>query len=262
MLVQSSGGSGAWVKEGAAKPLTQWTYTRTKMAPLKVAAIAAATKETLMRSSVAADALIRDELASAIGARIDSTLISADAAVADQSPPGLLNGTTATTVSGGATIANIRADIKAFLTALVDSNQTVAGAFWVMPETVAIALSLIANEVGAPAFPGIGPIGGTLAGLPVFASQYVPVSSAGSVVALIKGGDIFLGDEGGLQVNVSDQASLEMSDAPTGTSVTPTAVSVVSMFQTNSVAFLVERFVNWQKRRPAAVVWANVGWAG
>lgn len=262
VLVQGSGGSGAWVKEGAAKPLTQWTYTRTKMAPLKVAAIAAATKETLMRSSTAADALIRDELASAIGARIDSTLISADAAVTDQSPAGLLNGTTATTVSGGATIANIRADIKAFLTALVDSNQTVAGAFWVMPETVAIALSLIANEVGAPAFLGIGPTGGTLAGLPVFASQYVPVSSAGSVVALIKGGDIFLGDEGGLQVNVSDQASLEMSDAPTGTSVTPTAASVVSMFQTNSVAFLVERFVNWQKRRPSAVVWANVGWAG
>lgn len=262
VLVQGSGGSAAWVKEGSAKPLTQWTYTRTKLAPLKVAAIAAATKETLMRASAAADVLIRDELAQAIGATIDGTFVSDDAAVADQSPAGLLNGTAALTLSGGATIANIRADIKAFLTAMVTNNQTVAGTFWVMPETVAIALSLIANEVGAPAFPGIGPNGGTLVGLPVFTSQFVPSMSDGPVVALIKGSDIFLGDEGGIQVSMSDQASLEMSDAPTGTSKTPTAAQVVSMFQTNSVAFLVERFLNWAKRRSSAVAWGAVGWAG
>jgi hypothetical protein len=35
---------------------------------------------------------------------------------------------------------------------------------------------------------------------------------------------------------------------------------VVSMFQTNSVAFLVERFINFQKRRNAAVAYATVGW--
>lgn len=262
VLVQGSGATGAWVKEGSAKPVTQWTYTRTKLAPLKVAAIAAATKETLMRASAAADTLIRDELAQAIGARIDGTFVSDDAAIADQSPAGLLDGTAALTLSGGATIANIRSDIKAFLTAMVTDNQTVAGCFWVMPETVAIALSLIANEVGAPAFPGIGPQGGTLVGLPVFTSQYVPSMSDGPVVALIKGSDIFLGDEGGIQVSMSDQASLEMSDAPTGTSKTPTAAQLVSLWQTNSVGFLVERFLNWAKRRSSAVAWGNVGWAG
>jgi hypothetical protein len=129
-----------------------------------------------------------------------------------------------------------------------------------MPETVAIALSLATNEVGAPAFPGITPTGGTLAGLPVFTSQYMPVNTGGPVVALIKGDEIFLGDEGGIQVQVSDQASLQMDSAPTQNSVTPTASTVVSMFQTNSVAFLVERFLNWQKRRAQAVVWAEVDW--
>lgn len=63
VLVQGSGATGAWTKEGSAKPVTSWTYTRTKLAPLKVTAVAAATKETLMRSSAAADTLIRDELA-------------------------------------------------------------------------------------------------------------------------------------------------------------------------------------------------------
>ena len=145
---------------------------------------------------------------------------------------------------------------------LVGNNLTVTGAFWVMPETVAIDLSLIVTEVGASAFPGIGPSGGTFAGLPVFTTQYVPTESAGPIVALMKGDEIFLGDEDGIQVSMSDQASLVMDSAPSATnnSVTPTPSQLVSLWQTNSVAFLVERFLNWQKRRSQAVVWANVNW--
>lgn len=261
VLVQSSGGTAQWVKEGDAKPLTQWTYTRAKLTPLKVAAIAAATKETLMRASVNADAFLRDELARAVNARIDGTLISTAAAVQDESPAGLLNGTAPLTLSGDGSVQGIRCDIAQFLKELVGDNLSVSGAFWVMPETVAIDLSLATNEIGAPAFPGITPNGGTLAGLPVFTSQYVPTDSDGPVVALIKGDEIFLGDEGGIQVSVSDQASLLMDNAPTMDSTTPTgSSSMVSMWQTNSVAFLVERYINWQKRRSSAVVWAHVNW--
>lgn len=261
VLVQGSGGVAQWVKEGDAKPLTQWTYTRAKLTPLKVSAIAAATKETLMRASVSADTFLRDELALAVGSRIDGTLISDLPAVVDESPAGLLAGTSPLTLSGDGSVSGIRCDIAAFLKALVGDNLTISGAFWVMPETVAIDLSLATNEVGAPAFPGITPTGGTLAGLPVFTSQYVPTQSEGPVVALIKGDEIFLGDEGGIQVSVSDQATLQMDNAPTQNSIgTPTATTGVSMWQTNSVAFLVERFVNWQKRRSSAVVWANVNW--
>lgn len=261
VLVQGSGGSASWVKEGDAKPLTKWSYTRTKLAPLKVAAIAAATQETLERASTAADALLRDELARSVGATIDGKLVSADAAVADKSPAGLLNGTSELDLTGDGSVAGIRCDIATYLKSLVNNNLTVAGAFWIMPETVAIDLSLATNEVGAPAFPGIGPNGGTLAGLPVFASQYVPVESAGSVVALVRGDEIYLGDEGGVRISVSDQASLIMDDNPSGDSTTPTAAQMVSMFQTNSVAFLVERYLNWQKRRSQSLAWAHVNWS-
>jgi HK97 family phage major capsid protein len=260
VLVQGSAGSAKWVKEGNAKPLTKWSYTRTKLAPLKVAAIAAATKETLARASVAADALLRDELARACGSAIDTTFISDAAAVNDESPAGILNSVSAQTLGGDGTIAGIRADIAQMLKALVGNNLSVSGAFWVMPETVAIDLSLVVNEVGQPAFPGIGPNGGTLAGLPVFTSQIVPVESEGPVVALIKGDEIFLGDEDGLQVSISDQASLVMDDAPSMNSTSPTAAQVVSLWQTNSVGFLVERFINFAKRRAEAVVWAHVNW--
>ena len=263
VLVQGSAGSAKWVKGGAAKPLTQWTYTRTKLAPLKVAAIAAATKETLMRASIAADTLLRDELTAAIGTTLDATFISDDAAVTDESPAGILLNGTQVEVSGGTTVADIRCDIQSFLTAFSDDNLSLAGSFWVMPERIAIALSLVVNEVGASAFPGITPTGGTFAGLPVFVSNNVPNDSVGSTVALIKGSEIFLGDEGGVQVSMSDQASLLMTDDANANhnSTTPTPSQVVSLWQTNSVAFLVERFINFQKRRNAAVAYATVGWS-
>jgi len=256
VLIQGSAGAAKWTAEGSAKPLTQWTYTKAKLEPLKVAAIAAATKEMLGRASVAADALIRDELSRAVGAAIDGTFVSDSAAVSGSTPAGIRNGVSATVLTGDGTVEGIRCDVATMLKALVGNNLTVSGAFWVMPEAVAVDLSMATNLAGGPAFPGVTPTGGTFAGLPVFTSQYV----ASNVVMLIKGDEIFLGDEGGVQVAMSDQASLVMDDAPSSNSTTPTAAQVVSMFQTNSVAFLVERFINWQKRRAAAVVWATVNW--
>lgn len=261
ILVQGSGGSADWVKEGANKPLTQWTYTNTKVSPFKVAAIAAATEEMLRRASVSAETLIRDELARSVNAAIDSTFASASAAVSGESPAGIFNGTTPLTLSGGSTVEDIRCDVATYLNAILADNKTLGGAFWIMPESVAVNLSLVANEVGATAFPGITPTGGTFAGLPVFTSGYVPTDSSGAVVALVKGDEIFLGDEGGIRLSVSDQASLVMDDSPTGNSTTPTAANVVSMWQTNSVAFRCERFISWAKRRSGSVAWGYVNWS-
>lgn len=263
VLIQGTGGTAAWSKEGTAKPLTEWTYTRTKLQPLKVAAIAAATKETLMRASVAADTLLRDELARAVGATLDTTFISDDAAVTDESPAGILAGVGALTLSGGTDADSVRCDVESYLTAFADNNLSLQGAFWVMPERIAIALSLMQNPLGQSAFPGVNFEGGTFFGLPAFVTSYAETDSVGSTVALIKGDEIFLGDEGGIQVSMSDQASLVMDNAPQGTmnSTTPTPAQVVSLWQTNSVAFLVERFMNWQRRRTQAVAWGKVSWS-
>jgi len=263
VLVQGSAGAAKWVKEGSAKPLTQWTYSRTKLTPLKVAAIAAATKETLMRATPAADALLRDELGRAVGSTIDATFIDPTVApVADTSPGSILNGVAETPGSGGVDADAVRADAAALIGSFIDANLSLTGAFFVMPERLAVQLSLMTNPLGQAEFAGVSFTGGTLLGLPVFVSGYGLTSAEGSVIALIKGDEIFLGDEDGLQVSMSDQASLVMDDAPTMNSVTPAAQQVVSMWQTNSVAFLVERFINWQRRRAQAVAWMRVNWGG
>ncbi len=266
VLVQTEGGAAQWVKEGHAKPLTSWKYDTVRLAPRKVAAIAAATKETLKRASASADVLIRDELARACAKALDERFIATTAGTANTSPDGVLHEATVLqtvlTGSGSHGSDGIRCDIAEFMGALVDANLSLAGAFWLMSERTAINLSMITNLAGGAAFPGITPQGGTLAGLPVITSQYVPDVTAGQTVALVKGDEIFLGDEGGVEVSMSDQASLVMADdaASSMNSTTPTATSVVSMFQTNSVAFLVERTMTWKKRRSEAAVYGYVQW--
>ena len=62
-------------------------------------------------------------------------------------------------------------------------------------------------------------------------------------------------------VDVSREASLQMLDNPTNDTVTPTATSMVSMWQTNSVAFRAERILNWKRRRASGVALLNeVAW--
>ena len=137
-----------------------------------------------------------------------------------------------------------------------------------MSATVALALSLMQNPLGQAEFPGISMNGGTLFGLPVIVSEYVPVVTAstdpvddGAYVVLVNASDIYFADDGDVAVDLSREASLEMADNPAHNSGTPTPAQLVSMFQTNSVAFRAERTLNWMARRANAVqVLSAVKW--
>lgn len=249
LVGQTEGGEGYWVGEGQAKPLTRFGYERNILDIFKVANIAVVTEELLRRSSPAAEALLRDQLASAIAARLDIDFINpAKAAVAGVSPASITNGLTAVTSAGGDADA-VRSDIRALMATFIAANNAPTSGVWIMGSTTALALSMMVNPLGQPEFTGVSMMGGTFNGMPVIVSDYIP---AGTVV-LANANDIYLADEGGMQVDMSREASLEMNDAPTHNSTTPTGVSLVSMFQTNSVAFRVERFINWARRRPSAV---------
>jgi len=250
LVGQTEGGEGYWVGEGKAKPLTSFGYERNILDIFKVANIAVVTEELLRRSSPAAEALLRDSLAAAIAARLDIDFINpAKAAVTGVSPASITNGLTPVVSSGGDADA-IRADIRALMATFIAASNAPTTGVWIMGSTTALALSMMTNPLGQSEFPGISMIGGTFAGMPAVVSDYIP---AGTVV-LANASDIYLADEGGIQVDMSREASLEMADNPAHNSDTPTgATSLVSMFQTNSVAFRVERFINWARRRPSAV---------
>jgi HK97 family phage prohead protease len=93
LVGQTEGSQGYWVGEGDAKPLTRFAYERNILDIFKVANIAVVTEELLRRSNPAAEALLRDNLAAAIAARLDIDFINpAKAAVAGISPASITNG--------------------------------------------------------------------------------------------------------------------------------------------------------------------------
>lgn len=261
LLGQTSGGNGYWVGEGAAKPVTKFDFSRITIEPLKVANIAVITEEMLRDSSPSADVLIRDQLVQALRERMDLDFIDpVKAASAGISPASITNGI-AFIVSSGNDADAVRADIKALFAQFIAGNNAPTSGVWIMPATVALSLSLMHNPLGQSEFPGISMTGGTLSGLPVIVSEYVPTDATGSVVALINAADIYFGDEGGFAVDMSREASLQMDSEPTNNGVTPTATTLVSLWQANCVGFRAERTINWARRRTASVAFlSGVNW--
>jgi HK97 family phage major capsid protein/HK97 family phage prohead protease len=271
LLSQTAGGTAYWVGEGQPKPVTNFTFASTTLLPYKVAALTALSMEVIRDSSPSAEAIVRDQLAQAVAARMDTDFLDPQkgANVSNQvdaaSPASISNNLTAI-ASVGRDADSVRTDLVNVFAQYISTNNTPINGVWVMSAVTALQLSLMTNALGQPEFPGLGMLGGRLQGLPVITSEYLgytfdsPVS--GRDVFLVNAGDIYYGDDGGMEVKMSTETSLQMDDAPTNASgPTVAATSLVSMFQTNSVAFLAEKTVSWKRRRTEGCVWlAGVEW--
>jgi HK97 family phage major capsid protein/HK97 family phage prohead protease len=262
VIGQTTGGTGYWVGEGKPKPLTNFEYSASTLAYTKVAAISVITQELARFSTPSADNLTREGLRAALIERLDVDFIDpAQAAVANVNPASITNGLTALSPSGTSADA-ARADLANLLASFIEQNQDPAGLVLVMPSTLALSLSLMRNSLGQREFEGLTMRGGTLEGIPVIVSQYAAnTSGAGNLVVAVNTNEVFLADDGEVTIDASTEASLQMLDNPTNDSVTPTATTMVSMYQTNSIALRAERFINWSKRRAEAVVYMDdVNW--
>ena len=258
---QTSGGTGYWVGQGAAKPLTKFDFETVKLGWAKVANIAVLTEELVRFSSPAAESLVRDGLAAALIERLDIDFIDpAKPLVPDVSPASITNGLIAGTPSG-TDAAAVRTDIQTLLGSFMLGNLNPTSAVWIMPNTVALAISLMTNALGQPEFPSITMTGGTLKGIPVITSQYAVLGGSpdGNLLILVNASDIYLSDDGQVVIDASREASLEMADNPansvaTGSPSAPAPTNhMVSLWQTNSIGLRAERFINWARRRDEAV---------
>jgi len=257
---QTGGGAGYWVGEGAAKPLTSFDFSRTTLEPLKAANIAVLTEEVIRDSSANSEQLVRDALRDALAERIDTDFIDpANAGTAGVKPASITNGITSIAASGTGDADDIRLDVRSLLQVYINANNRAQSAVLIMQSGTALALGMMTNALGQPEFNGLGMNGGRLQSLPVITSEYVP---DGYVIA-VNASDIYFADEGGIAVDMSREASLEMDTAPTNNSVTPTEQTMVSLWQTNSVGFRAERTLNWARRRAEAVqVIRDAAWGG
>ncbi len=263
LVSQATGGTAYWVGEGDGKPLTKPSFGRTELGPLKVAALSVATMELLRDSSPAAERMLRDDLAAAVTARLDMTFAAPSVSASNGVSPASISNGAESIVSTATTDADaIRLEVRSVMQKFIDALNPLTSGVWLMSSSTALSLSMLVNTLGQSEFPGININGGTFMGLPVIVSDHIT-----DYVVLVNASDIWFGDEGGIAIDMSDQASLQMvagdDEGSTQNSITPTATQLVSMFQTNSVAFRAERTVNWLRRRTSAVaVLTDVDWGG
>ena len=251
---QLNGGSANWVGEGAPKPLTATSLDSVTLKYKKLATIAVISDELARFSSPSAELIIRDTLAGAIIQQMDSDFVNpANAGTTDVKPASITNSVTGI-ASSGTDETSVRRDVQAVFAPFIAANLTPANGVWLMSATNALSLSLMVNNLGQPAFPGISMTGGTFQGMPVIVSEAV-----GNIVVLANASDILLADDGQVTIDTSREASLQMDDAPTNP---PDATTVfISLWQMNLLGIRAERYVDWVKARAASVQYlSGVEW--
>lgn len=250
------GSTGYWVGQGLAINASKPTSTSVSLGITKVAGLTVISKELAMLSSPSAEMMVRNDLAKALQQKADTSLIDPNSGgVTNVTPASLTYGATARLASG-TDYAAFKADWKVLTSAFYAANISLAGAVVIMKEELAEALSLMETSLGNKQFPGITSTGGKLLGRPVFTTQVADTSGSPNfddMLILLQPNEVFLADDGGASVEASDQVSIEMDDAPSSkSSATATGASLVSMFQTESIAIKAVRHVNWTKARSQA----------
>jgi HK97 family phage major capsid protein len=242
---QDGAATGYWVGENNSITISAQSFSAVNLTPLKVAAMAVVSNELLRDSTPAAEALVRDALVEASSKRIDDTFLSTSAASAAVSPEGILQNISADSASGTDADA-LRADIKTLYADFI-AAKTASGLYFVMNPALAKSIQMLYNALGMPEFPGITQDGGNLLGDPVVTGDNV--NSAHLI--LLNPREIYKIGDMGVQVSISREATIEMSDGPAGESQGATAMAsnIVNMFQTESTAIKIVRPINFQRRR-------------
>ena len=125
-------------------------------------------------------------------------------------------------------------------------TKAVGGLAFILSASNALALSFRQNLDGSPEFPGVGIAGGSYRGL-----TFITSNVATTNVVALQPSLILYADDGGVSIDASREASLQMDSAPMSPADATTVY--VSLFQTNSVALRAERFINWKRVTTNAV---------
>lgn len=240
----ATGGIAAWVGEGEVKPATNPTFNTVEIKHHKLAGIVVRTDDLLKLSSPGTDQMLRDDMIEACAALIDNTFIDTGAQTTKR-PAGVLNGATKIDHTGTA-VNNYRADLAALRAAFISNSLSLKGAYYVMSETRASDMSELTDALGNPYYRGMdAPFGEkTLKGLPVIESE-----TAADVIALIKPSELYLADDGAVEIAFSDQATINMG--------TDAEQVLVNLWQQNMTAIRAERHITWAKRRVTAAAYIN-----
>ena len=247
---QTGGGTYQWVGQGAPKPVGKLAFSAVTLGITKCAGIIVITEELARSSTPSAEATIRADMIAGIAAFLDLEFTDpTKAAVANVSPGSITNGITALT-SAGTSSANARTDLQALIAAIGAAGISTASVVVLMSEANAMALGFSLNALGQPLFPGLGVTGGTALGVTVLAS-----SAMGAHVVALDPNSVLYADDGGVTIDASREASVQMDSAPTNPA--DATVVLTSFWQNNLIGLRAERYINWKRARTGAVQWLD-----
>jgi HK97 family phage major capsid protein/HK97 family phage prohead protease len=244
-----------WVGEASPKPVSSMAFDSIELAFNKVAGIVPMTEELMRFSNPAAEGLVRDGLVASIAYLTDRDFLDpTNAGESGVKPASVTYSVSPVTVTG-TTADHFRADLGSLISKYLAANMSVAGLVLVMTSVQAMRLALMRNTLGQREFPDIMASGGTIEGIPVVTSEnLVPTNNSpadGYPIVAINAPEVYLADDGGVDIDISREASLQMDSSPD--SPTTASTVLVSLWQRNMVAIKAERFITWKKRQTGAV---------
>ena len=240
---QTGGGTYAWVGQSNPKPATALQFGTVSLGITKIAGIVTLTTELVRLSSPSAEDLVRADMIAGIAGFMDHQFIDPSVAPTGVNPASITNG-----IAGVPATADPLVDLTALIEAFATANLSLSQATFIMSEVNAFALSTRFYATGAREFPDLTLNGGSIFGVPVVTSQ-----TAAQWIILVYGPGILYADDGGVTIDVSMEASVQMNSTPDDPATATTVL--VSLWQNNLVGLRAERFCNWTRGRDEGVAY-------
>lgn len=258
---ETSGTTGYWVGQGSPKPVSKGAFDTVTLDFAKVAGITFQTQELLRFSRPNSEQLMINSLTHALTYLVDRDFLDpAKAATVGVSPASVTNGSSSVTATGTSADA-FRADFRSALVLYTRANYSLNGLVIVMSQTMALSLGLLRTDFGQKEFPDLNKDGGFIEGIPVVTSENIVANGGspadGSLIAFLNASDILLADDGGVDIDISTEASIQTNDAPDSPMTASTVLT--SLWQNNLCAIRVERYITWVKARTDSVVYITGG---
>jgi len=241
--IQTGGGTYKWVGQAKAKPVGKLTFGTATLGMAKAAGIIVLTDELIKSSNPSAEEIVRRDMVAGIAQFLDQQFTDPLVAeVAQTSPASITNGATT-----AASLDDPSKDLGLIVGHFNTYNIPLKGLTVIMSSSNAYAMGMFRTALGQSLFPGVGVEGGSANGLTIIASNVVGQNVIGLAPEYI-----LYADDGGVQIDVSKEATLQMNDAPVNPADPATTVWT-SMFQDNLTALRAERFINWKRATSTAV---------
>lgn len=239
MVAQTDGATVNWVGQSQVKPVSDLGFDEVSIGYHKIAGIVVLSEELVRLSSPSAEEAVRNDLVQQIGRFRDQQFIDPTVTASTARPASITQGVSSPSASG-TTAEDLYYDMNLALATFDNADQSVESLVVLMTPALARGISTLRNALGQFEFPGLSMAGGVFMGFPVIVSSSVP---SGHII-LVAANEVFVADDGNVNLDASNQATLDMSGGASPT---------VSLWQRNLIGIRAEMHITWKKRRDESV---------